>query len=276
MKYAIIALVMGAALIPSGCSPTSLGRSAGLSLSTENLPCPTGRADVLSHFHPADPQPGVVYDLDVPAGLLGSEVAHAGDLALPSGRLDVASGAEMAFPRDLTPVDLGAPGGSYPITLLLATFEDGDRRVAFAELAVRPDPPVRWVESRALSFGTDGGDGGYISEEGAEFAATGNGQWLFDSLEYGRRQKDYPPCQLVAFTGSPPLNTVMFATGWGDGRYPTVLGFDREGRISAVVTFTFVLPWRLAGLPGDPPQQVLEEEARRRDDHRSGESTPTS
>jgi hypothetical protein len=259
----LVVIVLGAVLLPSACSPSSLGRSAGLSLLAENLPCPTGRTGVLTHFHPTDRDPEVVYDLDVPEGLSSSEEAHAGDLALPSGRLEVASGAEMGFPRGLTPVDLSVPGDRYPVTLLLARFDDGDQRVAFVELAVRPDPPVRWVESRALSFGTDGGDGGYISEEGADIAAGGNGQWLFDSLDYAKKQKAYPPCELVVFTDHPPLNTVIFATGWGDGRYPTVLGLDADGRISAVVTFTFVLPWRLAGLPGEPPQQVLDEEARR-------------
>ena len=75
----------------------------------------------------------------------------------------------------------------------------------------------------------------------------------------------------MVFTGSPSLNTVIFATGWGDGRYPTVLGFDSGGRVWAVVTF--VVPWRFSGLPGQPPNQVLDEEAQRRNAGQSGSPT---
>lgn len=190
-------------------------------------------------------------------------VVHAGDLALPSGRLITGSGGDIAFPDGRTAVDLGIAGGRYDVSLLMANLDGGNRRVAFAELALRPSPPVRWEDAPTLFFATDGGDGGYMSEEAAEYASTGNGSWRFASLDYASRQQPYPPCELIEFIDRRPLNAVIFATGWGDGRYPTVLGYDRGGNVSAVVTYTFVVPWRLAGLPGEPPMEVRNEEQRR-------------
>jgi hypothetical protein len=80
-----------------------------------------------------------------------------------------------------------------------------------------------------------------------------------------RRLKHDPAllCQHVEFTDRSPLNVVIFATGWGDGVYPLALGYDEKDRIAAVITYTYVVPWRLSGLPGSPPPPVLEREAKR-------------
>jgi hypothetical protein len=257
------ALVLATLIAAASACGAPATPAPGAPLETRGVRCPFDRTGASSNLSPRPAERGVVYDLPVPRRYTGAHVVHAGDLELPSGRLVTGSGGDMAFPLERRPVDLGVAGGSYPVNLLIATFDDGDRRVAFAELVVRDTPIVRWEGSTDLSFTTDGGDAGYISPEASAYAATGDGRWLFEAIDRAAALPRFPPCEHVTFADRPPLDVLMFQTGWGDGAYPTALGYDAEGRPSAVVTFTFVIPWRLAGLPGRPPQQVLDEERRR-------------
>jgi hypothetical protein len=255
----LVVLAVSAVACTSPTSPSPPGDR----LPAVGVGCPAEVSPSRTKFHPRPGRDGVVYDLEVPEGWTGARVVRAGDLALPSGRLIAASGGEMAYPLELRPVDLGVDGGSYPVNLLIARFDSGDRRVAFAEIVLRDEPIVRWAGSAALSFGTDGGDGGYISAEASRYAGTGDGQWLFEAIERAAALPTFPLCEQVRFPERAPANVIMFQTGWGDGFYPTAIGYDAGGRPSAVVTFCLVIPWRLAGLPGTPPRQVLDEERRR-------------
>jgi hypothetical protein len=173
------ALVLVAISAGACASPTS-PLPPGERLPTVGVECPADANSTETNFHPRPARDGVLYDIEVPDGWTGARVVRAGDLAIPSGRLIAASGGEMAYLMELRAVDLGVDGGSYPVNLLIARFDSGDRRVAFAEIVLRDDSVVRWAGSAALSFGTDGGDGGYISAEASRYAGTGDGQWLFE------------------------------------------------------------------------------------------------
>jgi Protein of unknown function (DUF4241) len=244
----------------AGCAS---GKAARVPLATTNVRCPAPSRPSSTNLHPGSPTPGTTYDLKVPKGLRRLEVVHAADLSLPTGRLVFGSGGDMGFPLERRVLDLGVAGGTYPVNLLIAEFDSGDRRVAFGELVVRTSPIVRWTGPRDLLFTTDGGDAGYESAEGSTYASTGDGQWLFDSIRYAGEHDPALLCQHVEFTDRSPLNVVIFATGWGDGVYPLALGYDEKDRIAAVITYTYVVPWRLSGLPGSPPPPVLEREAKR-------------
>ena len=49
------------------------------------------------------------------------------------------------------------------------------------------------------------------------------------------------------------VDAVLFATGFGDGGYPTFLGRDAKGEVVSVVHDSLVVPWSVSGLPGTAP-----------------------
>ncbi|WP_370521018.1 DUF4241 domain-containing protein [Cellulomonas sp. H30R-01] len=51
------------------------------------------------------------------------------------------------------------------------------------------------------------------------------------------------------------VDAVVFSAGYGDGGYPTFLGYDADGVVVSAVSYGGVLPWALSGLPGTPPDE---------------------
>ncbi|MGV8978363.1 MAG: DUF4241 domain-containing protein [Cellulomonas sp.] len=131
------------------------------------------------------------------------------------------------------------------------------RLVAFVEIRLDSEAPVRWVSERRLGIGTDGGDGGFLAlgaspghlDDAAAGAAIDASFAAFfpDSKNYVTWQQ----C-VVRSTGA-QVDGVLFSTGWGDGCYPAYLGQSAGGDVVSVVLFGGVLPWNLSGLPGEAP-----------------------
>ena len=136
-----------------------------------------------------------------------------------------------------------------PVTLAVLDSPQTGRRVAFAEIRLLASEPVRWVEERYLNIGTDGGDGGF-----ADAAAT-RGDMEQQSEDYLDAMANATEC-VVRQESEGRVSGVIFATGYGDGGYPTLLGLDDRGRIATIVHDGLVLPWTYSGLPGAPPPDL--------------------
>ena len=174
-------------------------------------------------------------------------VQPAGDVVLGSGHLV----ASDAFIMDDDPFTLDVPAGRYAVSVLQANFEDGDRRVAAALVRFADGDPVRW--ERAVVAGHDPAlDAGEIFGYSVD-----SGTGAFSSPEVVGRLKDeasyaaYSKALLAAMPGktlTDPLtaaievdaasgaNVVAFASGFGDGAYPSYVGVDDTGSPAVVLT----------------------------------------
>jgi hypothetical protein len=179
-----------------------------------------------------------------------------GTVTAPTGEITAcdpltgARGAE-AFTATIAP-------GAYPLTAWVAVVSregrDAQRRTAALELTVGDQPVVGW--EMALNEGQDVGvldvDGyfGYPVDAGvgtlADLSAvTALAEWDYDQLE-----EVYIPAQIPP--GPAPIdglvdpatgaNVITVSTGWGDGVYPTFVGYAADGTISAYVTDFLVIP----------------------------------
>jgi hypothetical protein len=192
---------------------------------------------------------------------------HGLRLTLPDGLLGSGSGFDTAYgvsEEKLTRVAAGPVQAD--VTLAIADSPQSGRRVAFVELRLAPDPPVDWTEKDALAIGTDGGDGGFFASQNLAPPGSDIEKGVDDYVEAffpGGNSASGIDC-LVRRDDNHPLPTgFLFNTGYGDGGYPTLLGRDGSGQIVSVVSYGFVVPWKLSGLPGKPPQFVVDESARR-------------
>jgi hypothetical protein len=259
-------------LIATGCGSSTKTASAPAVLGSSSL------SQVAVHFaacprSPVDPSTtnlvsreitagtlasGGPYDVsNVPAGTL--ELEHVANLRLGDGHLGAGAGAEAAYGAT-EPVRVARAGTVAPVTVAVLNSARSGRRVAFVEIKLAPEPPVRWVEATHLVIGTDGGDGGFNA--GGVIATTEDATAKGYRAAYSPGKHDGTVCVLRTVVSSGITDSVLFSTGYGDGAYPTELGYDSSGKIVSLVSYGFVVPWRLSGLPGTPPKEVTDHEAK--------------
>ncbi len=189
------------------------------------------------------------------------EVVDCGKLVLPSGRLvacdpfaDMARGGNHYFQ---------VPPGSYPVRVtVIDVSEEGDgshlreayasllltdvpevRRGALALLQEGDEPPVL-EEGEFIGFGVDAGTACFVDDEALKTGMPPEEEWpqLFDSEDsscWFARMDD--PDHLREGLANVPLplakngeNLVLFHSGWGDGAYPVVGGYDAQGNLVAI------------------------------------------
>ncbi|WP_158580756.1 DUF4241 domain-containing protein [Cellulomonas rhizosphaerae] len=125
--------------------------------------------------------------------------------------------------------------------------------MAFVEVRVGDGVPVRWEEDPALGFVTDGGDGGVWApatrgKEPVDDVAA------FDSIEAMYPNGDSASGNVCVLRSTKAgVDGLQFSAGWGDGGYPTIVGYDAAGQEVSVVSHGLIVPWALSGLPGTPP-----------------------
>ena len=195
-------------------------------------------------------------------------VVACGTLDLPSGRLVIADPFAALQHTGNAYVDV--PPGSYPVEVTLADVsgkDDGSHiREAYVSVLLSSEPEVvrrpltpspRGTVDRELGheeyvgFGVDSGSGCLVDAASLATAMPPEDEWsqVFDD---GTERSWFA---LMDAVGNPhaglanvvlPLakneeNIVLFQTGWGDGYYAIVGGFDAAGRLVAVHVDLFLL-----------------------------------
>lgn len=168
--------------------------------------------------------------------------AHsAGRLHLPSGRLIAADPSSLDL--DAEPFNVTVPPGTYPVSVGLATFVDdpGHTRVTAARLDISDRPAVRWElalrdgqdpldlgHQQFFSFGVDAGMACFVDADSADRLVD---VWrTLDGLVEPR----------YSTTGSGDM--VAWSSGWGDGAYPTWIGYDASGSVARFVADMLLFP----------------------------------
>ena len=183
----------------------------------------------------------------------------AGEVVLPTGQ--VVGCDPLTVDDGCEPFTVRVPPGTYPLRAWVAVIQqDGaksQRRVAALQLVVCDEAVVRWEQ--ALVAGQDpsalNGDEfyGYGVDTAtgtlADVAAIrGLAGWDYERLEdvyiFPDVQEGPVPRGVVAAvtdeaTGA---NVIAISTGWGDGTYPTFIGYAETGKVSSFVTDFMVVP----------------------------------
>lgn len=186
-----------------------------------------------------------------------SEIGRVTLALRPAGLLHVMSGRVVACDPlttpDMPPFARNIPTGSFPVTLSVASFEDGDRRVAAAllrlsereavrwELALHPDEDVSDLEEgEVFGYPVDSGIGCFMDEESARFVEESDEEDFADKL-IAEMEKTYEDTWSWANMEVGPgksANLVVFSTGVGDeeGMYASYFGLDEGGEVVCLVT----------------------------------------
>ncbi|MFG3642562.1 DUF4241 domain-containing protein [Micromonospora sp. NPDC047762] len=183
--------------------------------------------------------------------------AHpAGTVTLPSGQ--VVGCDPLIAPDTAAPFTVTVTPGRYRLAAWVATIHQSGSgsqdRTAALQLVVRDRPTVRW--ELALTDGQEpvdlGADGffGYPVDAGvgtlAEVVAVrALARWEVDPVDEVFIPAQVPPAPAAVdaivdeATGA---NVIIVSSGWGDGIYPTFIGFGADGEVTSYVTDFLVIP----------------------------------
>jgi hypothetical protein len=182
-----------------------------------------------------------------------------GTLKIVSGRIAACDPFVSLDARQ--PFTEPVPNGVFPVRLAIAEGGINDGRIAFARVDFSSEPAVKWKMAvmegqdpatlkadEIFGYPVDAGTGAFYDPKAAEFL---NAQlksnpdawedWQTKGEANGKDAKLKPNFFLMLPAGD--TNIAMFASGWGDGFYASYFGFDKNGRVVALVTDFAIIDW---------------------------------
>jgi hypothetical protein len=181
-----------------------------------------------------------------------------GEVTFPTG--EVVGCDPLVSPGGARPFTVGISPGKYLLQAWVAVLFRGDaewqRRVAALQLVIRDEPTALWEP--ALAAGQDqsalGEDEyyGYSVDAGTGTLADLAAVRALAEWDYQRLEEAYIPAQLPerpvpgaldAITAEQSgANVIVVSSGWGDGYYPTFIGYTGARQVGSFVTDFMVLP----------------------------------
>jgi len=180
-----------------------------------------------------------------------------GDVTFPTGEV---VGCDPLAADDAEPFTVRVAPGAYPLRAWVAVlYRDGaeqQRRVAALQLVIRDEPAAWWEpalvagndpsvlgENEFFGYGVDAGTG-TLADMTAVRALAG---WDYEQVEDVYIPAEIPlrpvPGVAGAVTDEPSgANVILVSPGWGDGAYPTFVGYAAPGEVSSFVTDFMVVP----------------------------------
>jgi hypothetical protein len=169
-------------------------------------------------------------------------------------------GCDPLTADDAEPFTVRVAPGAYPLRAWVAVlYRDGaeqQRRVAALELVVRDEPAVVWQPALVagnypaelgpdefFGYGVDAGTG-TLADVTAVRALAG---WDYEHVEAVYIPDEIPLAPVPGVAGSVTdeasgANVILVSSGWGDGAYPTFIGYAAPGEVSSFVTDFMVVP----------------------------------
>ncbi len=179
------------------------------------------------------------------------EKQELGTIYLPTGKI-IACDPCCFF--EFEPFNKSVEPGTYPVSVYVANYEYGDRRVAFSVIAFNDQQPDKFelclLEGQDLSklegdefygYGVDSGIGGFLDQDTWNLIETMGNDYQYEGLDEAL-SSSYVHTYSVANIKLPGKkhNIVAFSTGWGDGAYPSYWGFKKDNICCLITDFLII------------------------------------
>ncbi len=178
-------------------------------------------------------------------------------LWLPSGR--VVAGELFLLRQDDDPFAQQVPPGQYPLVLVIAAVpERGGLRayetVAAARLVIRDEPVVSWEmavpdgqdpsgleDEEYFGYPVDGGTGGFLDAANIAPLLEDHEEYIDEVMSARDESRFEGPATGTLTDEDGRTQAVLFASGGGDGYYPTWVGRTAGGEVGCFLTDFFIL-----------------------------------
>ena len=200
-------------------------------------------------------------DIEIPFDLSHSNLdklkeIEIGNIQLPTGKIIA---GDPFFTNSIKPFARSVNPGSYPVKIYIAQIEPEHYRIAYAKIKFQPKMATNWIlavtndieidvlsnlkDDEYFGFPVDSGLGSFTDEKTNEaflkkiykFYSENPDKNYYDDLlaeefnTYSSKSKysrDLGDWNNHILNNTSDLNVIMFASGWGDGYYPTYWGYD--------------------------------------------------
>lgn len=179
-----------------------------------------------------------------------TDVVDGGTVRMPSGRLIAADPGWID--DSLKPFETTIAPGDYRVDLGILRFEDAPEhvRVTAAKLVVSAEPVASWEpaleagldprllgEGQFYGFGVDTGTGSFFDASARDafekILDIDNDEGLIDDVTGAKTAVVPDPASGATL--------VAYASGWGDGSYPTWIGRTASGEVACFVSDMLIL-----------------------------------
>jgi hypothetical protein len=180
-------------------------------------------------------------------GKVRLELRELGTLSVVSGQIVACD--PLVFP-ETAPFEVLVPVGAYPVIASIAHIEN-DERIAFARIQFAEGVPTHWrhvaqdgqdVESLAaeeyFGYPVDAGTGAFMDLVAARALVNRmNTEEEYYETIIEEMEKTYVNTRSWAsVTPGGSANVICFSSGYGDGSYPSFVGYDAMARVVCLLT----------------------------------------
>ncbi len=183
-------------------------------------------------------------------------VKNLGRLKIKHGRIIACDPAEGHDDVSIKPLNAQFPKGKYLCEVSVACIDDSvEEYVGFARIRFSNELPVRWelvvregenVEKRSknadFGYPVESGTGCFmdISAQKEYKVSVKKDDNYWEQIEDEMAERDEKACGSIIWSLD-EANMAVFPSGYGDGTYPSYIGYDDEGKICRLVTDFLVM-----------------------------------
>jgi hypothetical protein len=196
---------------------------------------------------------GNTHIIDSVFGRINIEKIEAGKLKLLTGRIITTDPVllydDECFSEHVKP-------GLYTVNIYVGKCGKRKKQTVAAELRINENVPVKWemalLEGESakgfssdefMGYEVENGLGCFMDEKVMEMLDIMSEEELNDyetKVKDAVRQSD-SSCADIIMDEEKGLNIIVFASGWNEGTFPTYYGFDKNNKLSRLVTDFMVI-----------------------------------
>jgi hypothetical protein len=181
---------------------------------------------------------------------LAFTVKNLGRLKIKQGRIIACDPFDGYDDVSIKPIKADFPKGKYLCEVSVACIdESAEEYVGFARIRFSNELPVRWelavregenaadFETKEFGYPVESGIGGFmdISAQREYKMHLKKNEDYWDEIEDEMAEREEKACGSIIWSMD-DSNMALFPSGYGDGKYPTYIGYDEEGKICRLVT----------------------------------------
>lgn len=191
--------------------------------------------------------------MDTEFGIMNIEKLKVGDLKLTTGRI-IATDPILLYDDECYSEHVKP--GTYSVNIYIGQAKGRKKQTVAAEIIITDKEPVKWdmallkgesaksfAYDEYMGYEVENGLGCFMDEKVMEMLDVLSEDELkaYEKLVKDSVRKSDFSCADILMDEKSGLNIIVFASGWNEGIFPTYYGFDKDKKLTRLVTDFMVI-----------------------------------